>query len=159
MSMRADGVTIRRATLDDLSALVSLETSFPGDRLSRRSFTRFLRGKTSVVLVAVGHEQADLYGNVVTLLRRGVRDARLYSLVTHPQQQRRGIAQALLTAAENEIHRCGYTGIRLEVRADNLAAQRLYATLGYDEYGIRPGYYADGMDARCLRKSLPALPP
>ena len=37
--------------------------------------------------------------------------------------------------------------VLLEVRASNLAAQALYARLGFERVGLRKRYYADGEDA------------
>jgi [ribosomal protein S18]-alanine N-acetyltransferase len=43
----------------------------------------------------------------------------------------------------------------LEVRADNVRAQRLYRWWGFAEIGIRRGYYQpSGMDAIVMRRDL-----
>ncbi len=39
----------------------------------------------------------------------------------------------------------------LEVRADNAAARALYRATGWEEIGLRRGYYADGVDAVLMR--------
>ncbi|MFN2324137.1 MAG: hypothetical protein ABR510_14440, partial [Trueperaceae bacterium] len=49
---------VRRATRDDLDALVRLEAAFPGDRLSRASFLRFIEGTTVDVWVAIARDGA-----------------------------------------------------------------------------------------------------
>jgi ribosomal-protein-alanine N-acetyltransferase len=64
------------------------------------------------------------------------------------------VAGRLLTAAERAARRLGADRIRLEVRRDNRPAYALYARAGYAQFGLRPGYYADGMDAARLEKAL-----
>lgn len=65
-----------------------------------------------------------------------------------PEYRRRGIAYALL----DELHRviAGATGgqprVTLEVRPSNVAAQRLYASLGYLVAGRRTGYYGNDQE-------------
>ena len=143
---------IRRAKIDDLAMLVQLEELFPTDRLSRASLrSLLLHGHASVWVC----EQDDvLAGNAVVLYRRGASMARLYSLVVHPEYVRRGIARALLTAAESEAGKRGCRELRLEVRPDNLPAIQLYRNGGYAETGKAGKFYEDGTDALKMRKHL-----
>ncbi|MBI2779202.1 MAG: GNAT family N-acetyltransferase [Gammaproteobacteria bacterium] len=55
----------------------------------------------------------------------------VYSLVVDPACQGRGIARGLLEAAEQAAAAKGCITMRLEVRADNEAAIRLYCKAGY----------------------------
>lgn len=72
-----------------------------------------------------------------------------------PLARRRGIARSLLAALEDEARRRGATEAFLEVRADNDAAQALYAAQGWVEIGRRRGYYAFGrVDAVVMRVEL-----
>ena len=64
-----------------------------------------------------------------------------------PQEMRRqGRAEALLQAFTNWLQAQGATGLTLEVRADNTAAQTLYAKLGLKVQHRRKAYYPDGVD-------------
>ena len=57
-----------------------------------------------------------------------------------------------------EAVRRGSTEIFLEVRADNERAQRLYRWWGFDDIGIRRGYYQpSGMDAIVMRRDLASV--
>lgn len=143
---------IRPASLDDLDALSALESLFPGDRLSRRSFRRLLRHGHADILVC--DNNCTVVGNVVILYRRGSSRARIYSLVVHPEYRRRGIARALIEQAEKTAlaRQCDRLG--LEVRADNLAASRLYQSLGYRAAGRVDNYYEDHTAAARLEKCL-----
>ncbi|MDQ2820191.1 MAG: peptidase C39 family protein [Pseudomonadota bacterium] len=65
-----------------------------------------------------------------------------------------GVAAGLLDAAETLAlaHNC--MAIRLEIRKDNTASQRLFAGAGYTQFGEHAAYYDDGMDALRFGKSL-----
>ncbi|MGA9031323.1 MAG: N-acetyltransferase [Sulfuricaulis sp.] len=143
---------IRRAKIDDLAMLVQLEERFPTDRLSRTNLRRLLRHGHASVWIC--EQDGVLAGNAVVLYRRGTSVARLYSLVVHPDYLRRGIARALLAAAESEAGNRGCRDLRLEVRPDNLPAMRLYRNGGYAVTGIAGKFYEDGTDALRMRKNL-----
>lgn len=147
---------VRPATSDDLDALVQLENNFPTDRLSRASFRHLLRRGHADVWVAV--DSKVLAGNAVVLYRRGTKTARLYSLVVHPTHHRRGIARALLTAAETAAAKRGWGELRLEVRPDNAAAIAFYRNHDYRTSEKLKAFYEDGTDALRMNKRLAALP-
>lgn len=142
----------RPATPADLSALLAMEDSFPTDRLSRRSFRYLLtQGHTDVL---VYEEEQKICGNVIVLYRKHSLAGRLYSLVVHPQYQRKGIARALLKGAEAQARGRGCKMTRLEVRADNQAAINLYLANDYVITRCKEGYYEDGSAALCMQKAL-----
>jgi ribosomal-protein-alanine N-acetyltransferase len=66
-----------------------------------------------------------------------------------PEYRRRGIARELLRTCEAGI-RGGR--VRLCVRRDNLAAQRLYLESGYIQVEVWPRYYRGGEDALVMEK-------
>ncbi|MDZ7269252.1 MAG: ribosomal protein S18-alanine N-acetyltransferase [candidate division KSB1 bacterium] len=69
--------------------------------------------------------------------------------------RRRGFGRLLLDYALQQARQHQCTAAYLEVRRSNLAAQRLYASLGFVVQGVRPGYYVrDGEDAVVMRKNL-----
>ena len=136
---------LRLASLGDISALVDLEATFPGDRLSRRSFRHLLtKGNAEVWVLENEGVQAD----AVVLYRRGSQRARLYSLVVHPEARGRGLGAQLLAAVETAAMERGCKEMRLELREDNGAALSLYQSHGYTVTGRSEGYYDDG--SACL---------
>ena len=120
--------TVRVAHLGDLEMLLRLEEqSFPGDRLSRRSFRRFLQGTNDHLLVA--EEAGAVVGYILLLRREGTRLARIYSICVSTSHRGRGLAEALMHAGEEAVLAAGSAYVRLEVRKDNEAAIRLYRRL------------------------------
>ena len=147
--------TIRRARAGDLDALVALEATFPGDRLSRRQLRTHAAGHShSIFLVAV--RGGVLVGDALVFLRRGSRRARLYSIVVAPSARGFGLGAALLDAAERAACGAGAGTLALEVRTGNRAALALYARRGYHRIGRIARYYEDGADAWRYAKPLAA---
>lgn len=144
---------IRPARPGDLDALVALEDkTFTTDRLSRRSFRRFIASRTNVLLVAA--EGGSMLGYGLVLLRCRAAVARLYSIAVDPKARGRGVARALVSACEEAAARRGALAMRLEVQVRNSRALRLYEKQGYRPFGHYRAYYGDGSDALRLKKSL-----
>jgi ribosomal protein S18 acetylase RimI-like enzyme len=149
----AESITIRKARAGDVDALAVLEHAmFSTDRVSRRSFRRFLAGRSAIPLVAT--QGGTLRGYALVLLRRGSALARLYSIAVEPSVQGRGIAAALITACERAASKRGARAMRLEVQVGNTRALRLYDKLGYRVFGRYRDYYDDGGDALRLEKAF-----
>ena len=67
----------------------------------------------------------------------------------------RGIGSALLGALLAAARDRGCAEVFLEVRADNPRARGLYLRRGFEEIGVRRGYYQpSGVDAIVMRKDL-----
>ncbi|MBQ1784817.1 MAG: GNAT family N-acetyltransferase/peptidase C39 family protein [Gammaproteobacteria bacterium] len=146
-------VTIRRGVLDDLDALEDLEQRcFDSDRISRRSFRRFLKDDSDLVVVA--EEQGAVLGYALVLLHAVHALARLYSLAVDPAARGKGVARALMLAAEQAAAEQQRVAMRLEVRSDNSAAIALYQRLGYKVFGHHAHYYEDNADALRMHKRI-----
>ena len=75
-----------------------------------------------------------------------VDEAHIATIAVHPDYRGHGIAQELLCAALIESIERGMRSATLEVRAHNLAAQRLYRRFHFNEVGVRPRYYRDNFE-------------
>lgn len=152
-SLNSNALRIRRAVGGDLPDLVALENRvFSGDRLSARQWSQHLASESARIFVA--RSQGILLGVSVVFFRRNSTVARLYSLATLPEARGRGIGDGLVTAVEQLARRRHCDKLRLEVRNDNLAAQRLYARRDYKLIGERTAYYEDGENALRYEKTL-----
>ena len=113
LPVRRPDWAIRLARADDLDRLLALENAcFEHDRLSRRSFRRFLTSETATCLVA--ERAGELAGYALVLYHGRTALARLYSMAVAPEQQGQGLGRALLEAAEAALDQ-GTAVMRLEV--------------------------------------------
>lgn len=151
------GLTIRPASRADVDGLVALEAgAFAHDRASRRALRHAVDSGTISVLVA--DDGGRVAGAAVIERRRGSGVARLTSVAVAPDRLGRGLGARLLADAEAEAAAQGVARLRLEVRADNAAAIRLYARAGYRRFKVVPRYYEDGGEAWRFEKLLTPRP-
>lgn len=142
----SDSQVMRPARPEDLDALVNLErASFDSDRISRRSFRRFLEAPRDRLLIA--EHEGVLAGYVLVLMHKATRLARIYSIAVAPAARGQGLGEKLIREAEAVAAEAGRIVMRLEVRTDNLGAIELYRRLGYRQFGTFKDYYADHGDA------------
>ena len=146
--------TLRRGTIDDLDALVTLEKQgFAADAFDRDQLRYLLERAHGVFFVL--EEDLQVRGSAVVLWRRGRTAARLYSLVVDPACQNRGLGERLLAACEQAARKQGYRRLSLEVRGGNARARRFYQQRGYQLVEELPGYYGDGGNGLRMVKELP----
>lgn len=146
-------LSIRNASLSDATVLVALEQKcFATDRISLRSFKRFIAEKRSDLLLVERAEQ--VVGYFLLIYRRGTSLARLYSLAVDPDCRKQGIAEYLMYHAEQTAAQRRCVLLRLEVRYDNAAAIRLYQKLNYHEFAVKHDFYEDHSDAICMQKQI-----
>lgn len=146
-------VQIRQAQADDLQQLLEIETTcFQTDRLSRRSFSNFIKSGAHELLVL--SEGGRLVGYVLNLYRAGTNLGRMYSIAVLPQARGKGYGDRLLKAAEQAVQARHCVFMRLEVNVSNAAAIKLYEQNGYKTIGRIAGYYEDGADAFRMEKRM-----
>jgi ribosomal protein S18 acetylase RimI-like enzyme len=149
----APGIVFRTASMTDLEALLQLESAcFATDRLSRRSFQRWIKAPHAHLLVA--ENGADLLAYGLVWCHRGTRLARLYSLAVAPGSRGLGLATDILAGLEAEAARRGRLFLRLEVAVNNTAAIALYERAGYRAFGAYRHYYEDDGDALRMQKTI-----
>lgn len=152
-SMPMGNLIKRKATLDDIDALVAIEEAcFDSDRISRRSFRTLIDRPTANTIV--GELDGAVVGYAMILFRKGTALARLYSLAVKPDEKMKGLGSQLLEAAEKVAFDQGRVYMRLEVREDNARAIRLYERFHYRPIGRYLDYYADHAPALRYEKTL-----
>jgi ribosomal-protein-alanine N-acetyltransferase len=69
--------------------------------------------------------------------------------------QRHGLGRDLMDALLARAKAAGVAAVLLEVAVDNVPAQRLYASYGFDGVGVRKGYYQpSNTDALVMRLDI-----
>ncbi len=143
----------------DLEELVELEeTSFSGDRMSRRRFQHWIKASNRVFLVVEKDRKVVAYGLV--LLHKGTRLARLYSIAVSSLMRGQGIGKKLLLALEQAA--VGEeAGSPCVWRWPRIMKVRSGCTrdLGYRSFGEYHDYYEDHGDALRMQKRIRRIDP
>ncbi|MCU1416763.1 MAG: tsaD [Schumannella sp.] len=142
---------MRRATPEDLDALMALETAiYPDDAWSSATMASELANPYGHYLVETGEDGAIVaYAGLLAPLGTGQGD--IQTVTVAPEARRQGIARCLLSTLIDEARRRGAEELFLEVRVDNEAAQALYRELGFEELSVRKSYYGQGVDALTMK--------
>lgn len=72
----------------------------------------------------------------------GFEEAHLLNITIHSNYRRQGIAQKAIEALEKSCIEHSFSRILLEVRQSNIEAIHLYQKLGFQQIGVRKGYYS-----------------
>lgn len=146
-------VRIRLAAPSDLEQVLLVDVRAFSRHWPAEDFAAELVNPMTSIWLAEDDEGPLGYAHVRVILD----EAELLNLAVLPGRRRGGAGRALLQLAEAEAHAAGAVRCFLEVRRDNVAAVGLYLGAGWEQVGIRKGYYsADGADALVLSKVLEA---
>jgi ribosomal-protein-alanine N-acetyltransferase len=147
-------VTIVPMTATHIDALMPFEQQMFGtEAWTRSGYQHELADKRYRYYVAAEGPSGELLGWA------GIRildaEAEILTVGVVPAARRAGIARRMLDALLAEAIRRAAAEVFLEVRIDNTAARALYVREGFEEVGIRRGYYDAGrVDAVTMRKGL-----
>ncbi len=146
---------VREYRDSDLDAICALDGAcFTVEfRFSRESMRRFVTRRGAISLVAEAPDGA-IAGFVIVHLERASRGY-VVTLDVAEGWRRRGLAGALMEAAEARVREAGALLIGLHVFTGNEGAVRFYERQGYVRVGIVPGFYGvAGGNAFVYRKEL-----
>jgi [ribosomal protein S18]-alanine N-acetyltransferase len=157
-----DATRLRPMEPADLTNVLALEHDlFPDDPWTAEMFAEeVVQPKTSrLYLVAEtqaagqgGHEMAGYAG--MMFVPGGIQ-ADVLTIAVARTYWGRGIGSALLGELLQAARERGCAEVFLEVREDNPRARGLYQRRGFEEIGVRRGYYQpSGVDAIVMRKDL-----
>jgi len=143
-------VPLSRRHLAEVTAIE--QVSFP-QPWERRIFEAILVSKRSLCLAALTLP-AQMVAGYACFWFTGD-GVQIQNVAVHPAFRRRGVARQMLNLGLKEALARGAGLASLEVRPSNLAARRLYASLGFREMGRVPNYYqAEMEDALILQRQL-----
>ncbi|GAA0692048.1 ribosomal protein S18-alanine N-acetyltransferase [Kitasatospora atroaurantiaca] len=142
----------------DIEPVMELELRlFPEDAWSHGMYWSELAeahaGGTRHYTVAIGEDGAVVgYAGLMAVGGEGD----VQTIAVDDRYQGSGLGAALLTELIAEAARRGCAELLLEVRVDNVRAQRLYERFGFEPVGIRRGYYQPAnVDALVMRLENP----
>ncbi|OJX34014.1 MAG: ribosomal-protein-alanine N-acetyltransferase [Burkholderiales bacterium 68-12] len=136
-------VWLEPLSLAQLDAVLAIEQQAHAHPWSRRHFTDALASGYRIDLLRGGD---SVLGYFVAMA--GVDEAHLLNLTVAPAFQRQGWAQVLLDALALWARGLGLQWLWLEVRVGNERARQVYAAHGFQQVGVRKGYYPLAAGAR-----------
>lgn len=123
---------------NDLASIMVIENqAYPHPWTTGNFKDSLAAGYVGEVLV----DQGVMVGYLVWM--RVVDEAHLLNFTIAPARHRRGLGQWMLMKWMDGLRTLGIERVLLEVRPSNRAALRLYQRNGFDEIGMRKGYYPD----------------
>jgi ribosomal-protein-alanine N-acetyltransferase len=143
---------LRTMTVADIEAVLGLEHDLFGEEAwSRQMLEGELAEQPRSRYYLVADDDGLITGYAGLLV--AATQADVLTIAVAAGRWGRGTGSALLEALLAEAVRRGCTEVFLEVRTDNMRAQRLYRRYGFAEIGIRKGYYQpSGADALVMRR-------
>lgn len=139
-------LTIAPMQRRDLAEVLRIEqVSYPAPwsaEVFRGELTRVARGDGDYLVVRRGNELIG-YGGLMYVLD----EAHVTNIVVAAPHRGSGLGTRILAELAWRAIGRGCTGLTLEVRAGNHAAQALYARFGFERAGIRVRYYENTEDA------------
>lgn len=146
--------TLCPLTLTDLNELwlLDLRVFTDGEAYERNTFRHLLSNpqciarqirneNNQMIAFAIGVIEDDGVGHITTI---GVAS----------EYRRRNLARIMLLSIEQGFALRGATTVRLEVRTDNLGAQKLYEQIGYVITQRMKRYYSTGDDGYLMVKAI-----
>jgi ribosomal-protein-alanine N-acetyltransferase len=133
-------VVIEDMRLEDIPAVQLVENaSFPIPWPANAFRHELTQNKNAHYLVAKEGDHIVGYAGLWLSLD----EAHITTFAVLPEYRRRKIGERMLLSIFERAERLGAEWLTLEVRASNLAAQRLYEKYGFRPAGIRRRYYSD----------------
>jgi ribosomal-protein-alanine N-acetyltransferase len=149
-------LVIRAAIHSDLDAVLAIEqASRTAAHWPRAQYETAMGNNQTLFLIA---ERGDEVVGFI-LASTAIQEWELENVAVLPSVRRQRIGLALINALISAAEQAVATEIRQEIRASNLAAQRLGQRAGFIQDGRRPGYYRDPQEDALLFKYLVARCP
>lgn len=138
-------VLIRRMTLQDVDAVHKIETAAFARPWSRDAFVQEMtKNLCARYLVAEEGGRVIGFAGAWIVLDEG----HVTNIAVEEKCRGRGVGRLLTAGLMRYAANLGVVYMTLEVRKSNIAAQRLYQSLGFEYVGMRKKYYEDnGEDA------------
>ena len=143
-------IRVRIAKSSDLDDIYDLDVQTFAMPWSKEALSYdILENDNAFVIVAEYEGEFAGYADIWTVLD----EADLNSIAVRVDFRRKGIGDAIMLAMTEMLSANGVATINLEVRVSNMPAIKLYKKYGFNECGVRPGYYLDnGEDALIMKR-------
>lgn len=132
-------VSIREMTLEDIEQVYHLEKSIFSIPWSKESFESSIKNKDTLFIVAV--KEGEILGYLGIYIFS--EEADISNVAVYEKYRRQHIAKQMMEYILAKVKVSGVKHITLEVRETNVAAIKLYESMGFVEAGIRKNYYKE----------------
>lgn len=137
---------IRNMAMDDVAGVAEVEHDVFTTAWSPEMFAEEMNNElTTYLVVCIEQEIIGFAGFWLV-----VDEAQVTNIAIKQDWQSRGYGRVLVRTLMQAAQTKGAVNISLEVRQSNKRAYKLYKKLGFQEVGIRPGYYLDNSENAIL---------
>ena len=152
----AADIRIRTVERADLLAIHRIEQAVFPQPWPFSALESYL-GETGFLVAETDADEARVAGYVIadTVPNHGTPLGHVKDLAVREGDRRQGVATALLRRALSVLEAAGSASAKLEVRADNEGARRLYRQFGFEHRKTIPNYYSNGEDALVMVRRFP----
>lgn len=150
----SDPVLFQRMQKEDLANVIAIEKAIYQFPWTERNFSDSIDvgyiAETLRVLSGSGQADSGIIGYFVLMI--ALDEAHLLNLSVASTQQNQGYGRKLLRHASDLARQGGAVSMILEVRKSNLRAQEIYRRYGFEQIGMRKGYYPNSDTDRYARE-------
>ncbi len=148
-------ITYRQPIALDIPVLASYEKLlFPYSPWSTSQFKEEFAGIPKTRFMSVAEDGNTIVGYCGVFLPAPGVEADILTVAVLPDYRRQGIAQEFMRQIEAWAFQRKASAMMLEVELSNIAAIKLYESLGYMKISVRMDYYGPGKDAHVMRKDF-----
>ncbi|MFM1974882.1 MAG: hypothetical protein RL524_869 [Actinomycetota bacterium] len=148
-------ITYRQPIALDIPVLASYEkVLFPYSPWSTSQFKEEFAGIPTTRFMSVAEDGYTIVGYCGVFLPAPGVEADVLTVAVLPEYRRQGIAQEFMRQIEAWALERKASAMMLEVELSNIAAIKLYESLGYMKISVRMDYYGPGKDAHVMRKEF-----
>ena len=144
-------VDVTEVLYQELSELSALDTGSTATNWRLESLAKSFTSGSQMIKITVNDCLSGycLYRDVDS-------EAEILNFVIAEPRRRQGLGKILLTRLIDNLQRITPGKIWLEVRKNNVPAQKLYESLGFKQVGVRSNYYrtSHGSDSSCREDAL-----
>ena len=151
---------IRKAREDDLEAIITIQRKAPQAAQWTAADYAALAGDPSGLILVVELDRVSLPALAgFAAFHHVIDEAELRNMAVDPSQRGQGVGGELVAEGRRRLLELGVRRMFLEVRASNIAAQRLYFSMGFNLHSLRSDYYRNpSEDALILSLELTPSP-
>ncbi len=148
-------ITYRQPIALDIPVLASYEkVLFPYSPWSTSQFKEEFAGIPTTRFMSVAEDGNTIVGYCGVFLPAPGVEADILTVAVLPEYRRQGIAKEFMRQIEAWAVERKASAMMLEVEISNIAAIKLYESLGYMKISVRMDYYGPGKDAHVMRKEF-----